>query len=370
MEKERTGVQPAPRGLQRGVYAGSVDLDELTEAAAPRLGDLLTHLGSQKVTGSPGRGRASSPRRDSSDLNLAFDKGFITDHVAGKTWNPLQLLAEVKGLNLQKQDELLEAARELADFLGVHIEGSGRRTERPLAAPKTPQRTVQTPIALVDAEALWKSLPREDEQAWRYLLKRHLTGPEELFRCSIGTSGDSFLDYLAGLGFRCAFALRDSAGRIRSISVRFAGDKPPDGMPKIMNLKDAPTKGLAFTREGVRYLDQNDPEYQYDEIAICEGPTDVLALVLYFERESCERRSPYVWILGSPGAGNAPATIKAFASAVRGRVIHVALDADPKGESYVKETVLAAREAGARVVKRLTFPPWKDAAEAWEASHG
>mgnify|MGYP003374175983 CR=1 FL=1 len=362
MQEKRAG-HPA-RGLRSGSYAGSVDIDELTEAAAPRLGDLLTHLGSQKVTGSPGRGRASSPWRDSSDLNLAFDKGFITDHVAGKTWNPLQLLAEVKGLNLQKQDELLEAARELADFLGVHREGSGRRTERLLAAPKTPQKTVQTHAALVDAEALWKRLPREDEQAWRYLLKRHLTGPEELLRCSIGTSGNEFLDYQASKGYRCAFALRDPAGRIRSISVRFAGDASPG--PKILNMKDAPVAGLAFSREGIRHLSSGDPEFQYDEVALVEGPTDTLALNLYLEEQG---QTPFIWTLGAPGVGQAPAVIRAFSSAIKGRVIHVALDTDPAGEKRVTETARAAREAGARVVKRMTFGIWKDAAEAWSASH-
>ena len=317
MEKKRAGIQPA-RGLRSGVYA---DLDELNAAAAPRLGDLLTHLGSQRVTGSPSRGRAACPWRDTTATNLAFENGFATDHSGdGKSRNALQLVAETRGLNLARQDELLEAARELADFLGVRIEGSGRRTERPLAAPKTPQRTVQPHAALVDAEALWKRLPREDEQAWRYLLKRHLTGPEELFRCSVGTSGNQFLDHLAGVGYRCAFPLRDPAGRVRSISVRFAGDASPG--PKILNLKDAPIAGLAFSREGIRHLSSGAPEFQYDGIALVEGPTDTLALNLYLEEQG---QTPFIWTLGAPGVGQAPAVIRAFSSAIKGRVIHLSL---------------------------------------------
>ena len=367
MEKEKTGSRPASEGeLRCAFYTDSVDLATLNDAAAPRLGDLLSHLGSRKVTGSSDRGRASSPWRDSGDLNLAFGGGFVTDHVEGKTWNALQLVAEARNLDLRRKDDLLEAARELSELLGTRLDAP-----RPHAtAPRTAKAPEPTRAALVDAEALWSRLPRDDDQGHEYLSRRHLVpSPDDLLRYSTGSSGNEFLDRLAGIGYRCAFPLRDVTGKVRSIAVRFAGDTPPSGMTRVMNLKDAPIAGLAFTREGISQLASGDPEFRHDEIAVVEGATDTLALTLHFTEEAAERRSAFVWTLGAPGVGQAPAVIRAFAAVIRDRAVHVALDTDPAGEGRVSETARATRQAGALVVRRLKPARGKDAAEAWGAAH-
>jgi hypothetical protein len=341
----------------------SVDLAPLRALSRDRLGDVLIALGA-KTRGAPDRGRATAPDRETRDFNLAYGSGCVTDHVTGKTTDALGLIAGVRGLDLRCADDLREAASELAFILGTGLEEEPRR-------PPSPNRT--PPHGSRDAARLWATLPLHDLAGERYLASRALClqewGPtSDLFRFNIGRSGDWWLDARAAEGFRVAFPVRRADGAVHSLSLRFAGEgEPPAPWPKTISLPGCSTAAAAVCQSNIVDLASGDPEFANDELVIVEGGPDCVAATLAFATAYLERLAPPAWSLGAIGVASVPGVLTGFESVVRGRVVHIALDQDERGEAGVLGTAEAAWAAGARRVTRMRPPhEKKDIAEAWE----
>lgn len=225
-------------------------------------------------------------------------------------------------------------------------------------------RSVSTPS--VDAHALWNRMAVRDDEGERYLSARGLLVepvPSAVLRFNRGRTGNPFVDVAARRGYRIAFAVRDLAGRVSSISFRHAGDGVDwGGATKTkLALKGRPTRGVAIARPEVSLLLLNDPEFSRDEIILCEGGTDWLAATLANDLAAIESRVPPAWVLGCIGASNAASVVTAFAPAIRGRTLRLWLDRDEAGERAVVAAVAAARQVGARSVRRYR-PTTKDVA--------
>jgi hypothetical protein len=343
-----------------------LDLESLRELAKDRIGDILLALGA-RARGTPERGRATAPDRDTKDFNLAYGSGCVTDHVTGETMDALGLVARVRGHGLRDAAGLREAADELAAILGRGI-GQGQRQQLPPA--RAPRRRR-------DASRLWRGLAGRDLDGERYLAGRRLCPAEmrlvnDLVRFNVGQSGDGWLDARAMEGFRVAFPVRKADGGEQSLSLRFSGQGgPPAGWDKTIALAGCEIGGGAVCRPNIGDLASGDPEFMNDELIVVEGGPDCLAATLAFDEAGVERLVPPAWALGAIGVSNVAGMLSAFAPVVRGRVVHIAIDADEKGESSVPVAVEAALAAGARRVTRMRPPlGTKDIAEAWESACG
>lgn len=344
----------------------SLDLELLREASRDRMGDVLLALGA-KVVGSPARGRASDPAHGGDGLNTTYANGFATCHSAcgGETRDALGLVAAVEGLDLRNPDDLRAAALRLGEILGVRLEaGEARpRAPRPVAARPAPK---PSPRPSRDAEAIWGGLPSSDESGERYLSGRRLLVdpmPGDLVRFNRG-SGDAWLEARERDGFGIAFAARRVDGSLATISLRYTGEGvPPAPWKKSLTLAGCTTSGAAICRPEIRFLIEGDSEFEKDEVVVVEGGADVLAVTLAFDEAALEGEVPPTWALGAIGCSSAPATVRAFAPALRGRTVHIALDVDGPGEEWAPKAIAAAWEAGAARVTRLRPPAGKDIAE-------
>lgn len=356
----------------------SLDLDPLRRDAAGRLGDVLLALGA-KVRGSADRGRSSCPVHGGDSLSAAFANGIHTCHsgCGGKSRDALALIAEVDGLDLRRREDLGAAAVRLAEILGTAVEAAPRRVEafggRPAPSPlRSPSRPGTAPVR--DAAALWERLSCRDGAGEEYLRGRGLLEdplPSSLVRFNRGSS-DPWLAAREADGYVLAFAVRGADGAVRTISLRHIGPGvPPEERPKTIALAGCSTSGAAICRPEVVSLGTSDPEFSADELVLCEGGPDALAATMIFDRGALEGETPPTWALGAIGVASVPGVLRAFSAIVRGRVVHLALDADRAGDEGVLEASVAAREAGARKVTRLRPPGGaKDLAAAWEARHG
>ncbi len=349
----------------------SLDLELLRDAANGRMGDVLLRLDA-KVAGSAVKGRATCPVHRGDGLNVSFADGFATCHsgCGRKTFDALALVAGAYGRDLSRADELRETALDLASILGVRLEeeeGARPRPRRPQEARPAPA-PASTPPG--DLEARIGRLADRDEEGETYLLDRGLLVHPlpEFVKFNRGSS-DPWLAARERDGFVLAFLAHRVDGTLATLSLRSSRPEgPPAGWKKTLALKGASTSGAAICRPEIRFLTEGDPEFVRDELVVVEGGTDALAATFAFDLGGIEGEVAPAWVLGAIGASSAPATVRAFAPAIKGRTVHVALDLDPAGEEWVPKTISAAWEAGAARVTRIRPPSGKDFADAWRAN--
>jgi hypothetical protein len=225
--------------------------------------------------------------------------------------------------------------------------------------PRRPTSSLATHSPL-EVARLWDSLAESDERGTAYLAGRSLwPAPNGAARFNVGRSGDWWLDGKAALGYRVAVAMRDAAGALRSIALRYCGaGEPPNGL-KVLNLAGAPASGVLFAL----------PEFwsgaeDADPVFVCEGLTDFLAGVILTDELAAERETGSPWPFGVPGVGAVDTTIRAFATAFRGRRIYLALDADDAGREATTRAAAAAKAIGSRAFRYVLPAGVKDLAES------
>lgn len=350
----------------------SLDIDLLRNASRHRMGDIVSALGAEKVIGTAARGRATCPVHRGNDLNASYGNGFLTcfSGCGGATFDALALVAATRGLDLKRREDLAEAASELAAILGIRLEDRAvARSWRPTrAGPASEESSAPTSTF----QNLWEQLTLTDTAGEAYLASRKLLGNpalDDLVRFN-RSSEHEWLAAREREGYVVVFPVRKPDGTIVGLSVRHVGPgKPPEwwqGKTKL-TVKGSCPRGAAICRPGIRYLASGDPEFDKDEIVICEGGTDVLAVTLAWDLGSIEGQVAPAWAIGAVGVGMAPAMVRAFASVIRGRTVHVAIDVDAAGMAKGPETVAAAWECGARRVTRIWPPAGKDMADGWLA---
>lgn len=347
-----------PTGTRaQGEAYREIDLSAIRAEAAARLGDVLTALGSHQVIGSNDRGRAACPAHDGHTPNLAYSNGKLFCHYCARGWDALGLIAEVQHLNLSSREGLGEAAEFLAGVLAMPVYGSPSPRPRPVPKPQ--------PVPSRDASRLWSELATRDADGERYLASRGLQASPDLVRFVRHTS-DEHLNSRARQGYRVAFPVRRPDGSVQSVSLRFLGN-PLDGLQKTVALAGCPVTGGAICRPEIALLATGEPEFALDEIIVCEGGPDVLAADAALATSHAEDRTPPCWPIGAVGVSAVPGMLRAFASVIRGRRVHLALDGDEKGEAAIPAAAEAAWQTGAREVTRMRPPAGKDIAEGLTA---
>lgn len=321
-----------------------------------------------RLWGSPAKGRATCQVHGGDGPNVSYGSGFITCHSAcgGKTWDALGFVAEMEGLDLQIREDLALAGERLAGILGLHFEDAPTARPGTVRAPgKYQARTGPAPAPTVDAAALWDAMLDRDEAGEAYLRGRGLlVDPLPGFVRFNRASSDAWLAAREADGYVLAFGAFRVDGTLATLSLRnIRPEGPPAGMKKTLALRGASTSGAAIGRPELALLATGDPEFERDEVVLVEGGPDALAVTLAFDPAALDAAVPPTWALGAIGASSAPATVRAFAPALRGRTVHVALDVDPAGEEWAGKTIAAAWEAGAARVTRLRPPAGKDVAD-------
>ena len=148
-------------------------------------------------------------------------------------------------------------------------------------------------------------------------------------------------------------------GSVWGLQRRYApryGTEAPKGAPKYVWPREsdyAPARRFAYGVDHPRLRDAR-------ELWIAEGAADVLAL----RALNRNARSPRAMAaLGIPGVSSWGKFRTSVLSAVRGRIVHVSLDADRAGEESVNRIARDVQEAGAYLVKRTRPTRSKDWAE-------
>jgi hypothetical protein len=297
------------------------DRDNVRLAARGRIPDLIAHFGGRiEPPGRADRGRATCPVHGGDGYNLAYT-GEIATCFSGcsRTFDAFDLVAACEGWNITA--DFPRVIERTAAILGSAV------PRRP--TPKTrayPDR---------DVASLWKLLQATDPPSEKYLGSRGLLLHDpDLLRYSAGSTRDPWIDKKALEGWRIAVSLRDRAGVVRDIGLRYVGT-PADLSKKVLVLPGVPTKGLAFCRP----LPPEPPP----EIVITEGLTDTLAAVSLFSG---------ALVLGAQGAGMATSVVWAFEDLFRGRRAIVALDNDATGEANAHRVTEALWSVGAASVAR------------------
>lgn len=331
----------------------SADLALMNADAGTRLGDLLLHLGAEKVSGSPDCGRASCPVHRGHDLNLSYSNAKACCFVCGKGWDAVGLVRDALAVPFP------DAVAALREFLRGSMPPRRVAKMRPIDA---------APVR--DAQALWSRLSLTDTDGEEYLRSRALLPdviPDDVLRFNVGRTGDVWLDARASEGYRVAFALRDATGVLKSIVLRFCDPtRQPGRLRKAPVLPGLTTRGAAICRPEIAFLASGDPEFERDELIVTEGPTDFLAATLTSSFASLDRGATPAWALGVIGAPNVANVLTAFGNVIRNRRVRLWLDSDEAGERAIPEAVEAAYAAGAAKVTRYR-PLTKDVADSWKA---
>jgi len=286
---------------------------------------------------------------------VAPERGFYC-HGCGAKGDAIEFLMRLDGL------DFAQALEQLAG--GVH--------ERPARRPAAPSAGASPEAPARNAAALWALLSTRDEAGEAYLTGRGLLYRDpDVLRFNVGASGDSWLDGRAREGYRVAFAVRNAAGQVQTISLRRVNEEEP----KKLHLAGCPTKSAAIVSPEITQLALGDPEFAADRIIIVEGGTDWLAASALFAGASAEYGSPPTWPLAALGVSQAAGVVEAFAAVTRipWRTVLVGLDADTAGRAAAPAVAEAARKAGARDVIRAEPPmgakDWGELART-EWAHG
>jgi hypothetical protein len=152
---------------------------------------------------------------------------------------------------------------------------------------------------------------------------------------------------------------RRPEGSVWGLQRRYApqyGTEAPKGAPKYVWPREsdyAPARRYAYGVDHPRLRDAR-------ELWIAEGAVDVLAL----RALNRNARSPRAMAaLGIPGASSWGKFRASVIPSVRGRIVHVSLDADRAGEDAVGRIARDVQEAGAYLVKRTRPTRGKDWAD-------
>jgi hypothetical protein len=242
----------------------------------------------------------------------------------------------------------------------------------PGRTPVARRKTRSNPASEVDAKRLWDQMALRDHAGEGHISARGLLVepfPSAVVRFNQGGTGNPFVDGAARKGFRIAFAVRDVAGLVATISFRHVGAGAEWGgtVKTKLALKGRPTKGVAITRPEISLLFLDDPEFARDEVVLCEGGTDWLAATIANDVAAIENEVPPTWVLGCVGAANAISVVKAFAPVIAGRVLHLWFDSDEAGRNAAEAAAAIAVDIGARVVRRYR-PADKDVARDLQAA--
>ena len=251
-----------------------------------------------------------------------------------------------------------------ADILAaLGLDSTDAFAEGAPAVSRVARPTAEPPV---DVKTVWDQMALRDDAGERHLHARGLLVepfPSSVVRFNRGGTGNAFVDGAATKGFRIAFAARDVAGQIATISFRHEGAGAEWGgtVKTKLALKGRPTRGVAIARPEVSLLCLDDPEFARDEVILCEGGTDWLAATIANDLGAIEACLPPAWVLGCIGASNAASVVMAFAPAIAGRALRLWLDRDEAGEKAVVAATAAARHVGARAIRRYR-PTTKDVA--------
>ncbi len=206
-----------------------------------------------------------------------------------------------------------------------------------------------------DAPRIWSELVLSDRLGEAYLESRDLwddglphTG---FFRFNAGRSSDEWVNARAAEGYRCAFGVRRPDGSIQTIVFRHAGDGI-EGYGKAPTLPGCSTTGAAISRPEIRLLLEGESEFENDEVALVEGPTNFLAVTLLRDALYRDGEARPSWTLGCIGAGQAESVVESFGPIIAGRVLRIALDPDAEGERNARPAADAAHRIGAKRVLR------------------
>lgn len=247
------------------------------------------------------------------------------------------------------------------------LEATAAFAERVPLAPRSTRAAAEPEV---DVEALWGQMALRDDAGEEHLRARELLVepfPSSVVRFNRGGTGNSFVDAAARKGFRIAFAVRDVAGQIATISFRHVGAGAEWGgtVKSKLALKGRPTKGFAIARPEISLLVLDDPEFARDEVILCEGGTDWLAATAANDVAAIENEVPPTWVIGCVGASNAVSVVKAYAPVIAGRVLHLWFDSDEAGRNAAEAAAPVAVAVGARLVKRYR-PTDKDVARDFQ----
>lgn len=222
----------------------------------------------------------------------------------------------------------------------------------------------------VDVETIWDQMALRDDSGEGHLRARRLLVkplPSSVVRFNRGGTGNAFVDGAARKGFRIAFAAREVAGQISTISFRHTGagvNWGGDTKTKLA-LRGRPTRGVAIVRPEISLLALDDAEFAKDEVILCEGGTDWLAATIANDVAAIENEVPPTWVISCVGASNAVSVVKAFAPVIAGRVLHLWFDSDEAGRNAAEAAAAIAVDVGARAVKRYR-PTDKDVARDFQ----
>ncbi len=304
---------------------------DLRTLARGRIPQIIERYGGRvESPGRPDRGRASCIVHGGDGFNAQYQEEIVTcwSDCGGKSFDVFALVAAAEGWSVRADfPRVLDRLQEILQGLPAR-EAFARETFPP-----------------PDPVPLWAGAACTDPEAESYLLARGLTYRDsELLRFARPIGGNErWFNRRVLEGYRIALAMRDPFGALKDISLRFVGT-PPDPAAKALVLPGIRTAGLAFHR----------PRPDSEEIILTEGVTDTLAAAQLWPESD---------ILGVPGAATADKAVVAFAAAIRGRRVVVALDNDDAGNKAAGKAILAAwRNGAAEVVRRLPGEGHKDIA--------
>lgn len=312
---------------------------QLRAAARGRLPHLIEAYGGRvQAPAHADHGRATCPVHRGDGFNLQYSAEIATcwTGCGGRTFDAIALVAACEGLPTSGPD-FPRVLDRLESALGA----------LPPAPPLPPPSAMGPPT---DPAPIWTAARLTDAAAEAYLESRGLSYRDpELLRFAVEHPRFTWWTRKRiAAGYRVALAMRDAAGSLRDLTLRFVGS-PPEGGQKTLALPGVRTAGLAFSR----------PRPDSPEVVLVEGATDTLA--------ACELW-PDADVLGVPGAGNARKTVESFAARIRGQRCVVALDSDTAGNAAADAAVSAAWSAGAAEVVRRVPEIGKDIAEELAAS--
>lgn len=353
--------RPTPPQIRQNV-------DDLIRSAADCAGDILTFYGARLARwAKPDRGRSTCPLCAAEGFCVSYKDGRLFCHYACGSLDLIDLIKQKDGLDFKGAVSQLAAIRGQDD---PFERPSGK--PRPVLAPRPPVPAKAAPTENApDASALWSELAPWDEIGKRYADSRGFGMiPGDVVRFVAGRTCFWWLNRAASVGFRLAFAVRDARGNVRNISLRHCGDGAPWGedreIKKKLVLPRCTVRGVAIVKPTIALLSTNDTEFIGDQVALCEGGTDWLALTEGFDADAANG-APSIWCIGLVGAGNVESVISAFAPVLKGRVVKICFDRDEAGEKASAAAIPLLWQAGAKRVTR-NRPPAKDWAQLLEAS--
>lgn len=333
--------------------------------------------------------------------SVQLKDGAIVAHCLGRcqrSGSVLDLVAGVRGLDIRRdfQRVMLEAA-ELGELWDIRDELIGRaepRSERPKphhqSLPSMPEAepgmdaatfraTADVLLSLSPLEGSvavgllsrglldeaqrdgWGELPTVDDHKCIVDVMKAQFAPNEL-KWILRGNGFAYPDH------RLLIPWRGPDGSINEVQRRYAPqygtEHPPDGRKYVWPSRSlyAPVHRFAYGLNSPSLADAK-------EVWIVEGAVDVLA-IRTLNRIGTPRK---LAALGIPGVSMWKAFRESILPHLRGRVVHVAFDADMAGEQAVGAALEDIRNAGSELTDRPPVPhglkDWAELAATLRSAH-